>query len=514
MSSIFLSNIETLFASETIENVPIRMKKPLIVCLSALALATAAQAARPNIVLILADDMGYGDVQALNPKSKIPTPHLNRLAREGMTFTDAHSPSAVCTPTRYGVVTGRYCWRSRLKRGVLNGYGSHLIDPKRETLARFLSGHGYHSAVIGKWHLGMDYAKTGEGKNTFDFSKPVKNGANDVGFDHSYIIPASLDFPPYYYIRNQRAVMLPTMKQEKQGFPAYLREGEIAPNFIMEEALDHLTDQAVGYLRQRSQLEQPFFLYFPLTAPHKPVLPHKRFRGKTKLGPYGDFVVQVDDTVGRVLKALDEFKLADNTVVFYTSDNGSFMHRYEDGRPGHVADETVQGYKPENHTANGPLRGTKADVWEAGHRVPFFVRWPGKVRAGSKSRSTITHTDFYATCAEIVRQPLPADAAEDSFSLLAPMLGKPRPTPRAPVINHSASGMFAIRDGKWKLVLGNGSGGRQQPKGKPFQKPYHLFDLDADLGERTNVAEQNPELVERLIKQFERIHKSKGSRSL
>lgn len=486
--------------------------KNLLILSSLIALVGGAQAKQPNILLILADDMGYGDVQALNPKSKIPTPNLNRLAREGMSFTDAHSPSAVCTPTRYGVVTGRYCWRSRLKRGVLNGYSEHLIDPQRETVARFLSRHGYHSAVVGKWHLGMDYARSGEGKNNFDFSKPIRNGANTVGFDYSYIIPASLDFPPYFYIRNQRAVMLPTMTQGKQGFPAYLREGEIAPNFIMEGALDHLAEQAVGYLRRRSRLAQPFFLYFPLTAPHKPVLPHRRFRGKTKLGPYGDFVAQVDDTVGRMLRALDEFKLSDNTLVFYTSDNGSFMYRHDDGRPGHVSDETIQGYKPEHHTANGPLRGTKADVWEAGHRVPFFVRWPGKVRAGSTSKATITHTDFFATCAEIIGKPLPDDAAEDSFSLLPPMLGKAWPTPRAPVINHSASGMFAIRDGKWKLVLGNGSGGRERPRGKPFEKPYQLFDLDAEIGERTNVAGQHPELVERLTRQFERIHKGPGSR--
>ncbi len=366
--------------------------------------------------------------------------------------------------------------------------------------------------MIGKWRLGMDFARQGSAKNSFDFTKPIANGANDLGFDYSYVIPASLDFPPYFYIRNQRAVMLPTKKQAKQGFPAYLREGEIAPNFIMEEALDHLTEQAVGYLRQRSQSRQPFFLYFPLTAPYEPVLPHKRFRGKTKLGPYGDFVAQVDDTVGRVLNALDEFQLTDNTVVFYTSDNGSFMHRYEDARPDHRPDhrddESVQGFKPENHTANGPLRGTKADVWEAGHRVPFVVRWPGKVRA------TITHTDFYATCAEIIGKPLPADAAEDSFSILPPMLGKPRPEPRAPVINHSAAGMFAIRSGKWKLVLGNGSGGRQQPKGKPFQKPYQLFDLDADTSERNNVADEHPGLVKRLIEQFERIHQGSGSRKL
>ena len=492
----------------------LRLVLAAMLAFSAHAAFTARAGAQPNIIIILADDMGYGDVQALNKNSKIPTPNLNRLAKEGMTFTDAHSPSAVCTPTRYGVVTGRYCWRSRLKRGVLNGYDSHLIDPKRTTVARFMSQSGYHSAVIGKWHLGMDFAKSGPGKNDFDFSKPITNGANDVGFDYSYVIPASLDFPPYFYIRNQRAVMLPTMKQEKQGFPAFLRAGEIAPNFIMEGALDHLTEQAVGYLGKRSKLDQPFFLYFPLTAPHKPVLPHKRFRGKTKLGPYGDFVVQVDWTVGEILKALDNLNLADNTVVFYTSDNGSFMYRYDEDKPGHVKDETIQGFRAKAHTANGPLRGTKADVWEAGHRVPFFVRWPGKIRPGSKNTQTITHTDFFATCTEIAGKGLPDDAAEDSISLLPLMLGRDWPTPRAPVINHSASGMFAIRDGKWKLVLGNGSGGREQPKGKPFEQPYHLFDLSEDLPERKNVAEQHPDLVKRLIKQFERIHQGSGSRSL
>lgn len=481
------------------------------VCLIVLS-GQPATAARPNIVFIMADDLGYGDVQALNPNSKIPTPNLNRLAAEGMSFTDAHSPSAVCTPTRYGVVTGRYCWRSRLKRGVLNGYGEHLIDTGRFTVADLLRSQGYHTGVVGKWHLGLDFAKGKDGKS-YDYTRPVKNGPNDLGFDFSYIIPASLDFPPYLYIRNQQAVMLPDIQHERAGFPAFMRAGERAPNFIPDEALDHLEEQASGFIRRRSTTDQPFFLYFPLTAPHKPVLPHKRFRGKSKRGPYGDFIIQVDATVGAVLDTLDRLKLTDNTLVFFTSDNGSFMHRYEDEKKkDHVEDETVQGYRPEHHTANHVFRGTKADVWEAGHHVAFFARWPGKIRAGTVSDEPITHTDFFATCAAVTGAKLPDAAAEDSFSLLPLLTGKPADFRRAPVINHSAAGMFAIREGKWKLVLGNGSGGRERPRGKPFKKPYALFDLSTDILERNNVIEKYPEIAGRLETQFRKIHDGGKSR--
>ncbi|NQU26121.1 MAG: arylsulfatase [Candidatus Nealsonbacteria bacterium] len=474
----------------------------LLCCFCSPSLATADA---PNIVVILADDMGYGDVQALNEKSTIPTPSLNRLAADGMTFSDAHSPSAVCTPTRYGLITGRYCWRSRLTRGVLNGYSSPLIEPDRPTIASLLKSQGYTCGIVGKWHLGLGFARAADGK-AWDFSKPVGGGPNVLGFDFSHIIPASLDFPPYVYVRNGQVTELPTLEQPAQGFPAYLRRGERSPDLVMENCLDDLLKQATGYVERQAKLPGPFLLYFPLPAPHKPVLPHPRFRGKTKLGPYGDFVAQVDWTVGEMLRAIDDARIADNTLVIYSSDNGSFMHRSDEpDAADHVDDETVQAYRPDRHRANHALRGTKADIWEAGHRVPFFARWPGKVRPGSRCAETICLTDLFATFAEITGAKVPPGAGRDSFSMLALLEGASSKTPRPPVIHHSAAGMFAIRDGQWKLVLGNGSGGRQNPRGRPFARPYHLFDMSQDLSEQQNLIEQQADVAERLEKACEAI---------
>jgi len=474
----------------------------LLPLLSVLFAATLpATAARPNVVLLLADDMGYGDVHALNPKSKIPTPNLDGLAAAGMKFTDAHTPSAVCTPTRYGVLTGRYCWRGRLERGVLNGYSPRLIEHGRRTIGDLMRAAGYHTGIVGKWHLGLDWPKP-DGKH-IDFTKPIGDVPNVLGFDWSYIIPASLDFPPYVYIHDGHVTGPDTVAQRAQKFPAFLRKGPRAKDFVMENALDDLAKQAIGFIAEQADSEQPFFLYFPMTAPHKPVLPHKRFRGKSGLADYGDFVVQVDDTVGKVLAAIDRAGVAGDTVVIYTSDNGSYMHRFDQpDKRDHTDDATIQGYRAENHMPNGPLRGTKADIYEAGHRVPFFVRWPGKVAKGGVCDTTICLTDLMATLAEMTGQKLSDDMGEDSWSLLPLALGKQPETPRPPVIHHSANGMFAIRVGKWKLIAGNGSGGRARPRGKPFAEPFQLYDLSADLGEARNRITDKPELAERMLEQL------------
>jgi arylsulfatase A len=456
-------------------------------------LLASAFAEKPNIVFIMADDMGYGDVQALNPRSKIPTPHLNGLAAEGMTFTDAHSNSAVCTPTRYGVVTGRYAWRTRMKGGVLNGYSGPLIDPGRQTVAGLLKGAGYHTACIGKWHLGLGWVKDGK---RIDFTRPLTSTPNDNGFDYWYGIPASLDFPPYVFIRNRSVTDPEWVEQAAEGFPAYLRKGERSKALVMENALHDLTADAVKYIGEQVRTAAPFFLYFPLTAPHKPVLPHPDFRGKSPAGPYGDFVMQVDWTVGQVLGAIDRAGISEKTLVMYTSDNGSFMHR-KPGETGHLENPGVQAFRPETHTANGVLRGTKADIYEAGHRVPFFARWPGKVVAGSTCNATITHPDLFRTCAEITGARVAKGAGPDSASFYHHLQGRSGPE-REPVIHHSAGGMFSIRSGKWKMILGNGSGGRAQPKGKKFKRPYQLYDLSTDLAEATDLASQYPEVVKEL----------------
>lgn len=472
--------------------------------------ATPVAAELPNIVFILADDMGFGDVHALNPASTIPTPNLDRLAAQGMIFTDAHTPSAVCTPTRYGIVTGRYCWRTRLKSGVLNGYSPPLIESDRLTVAEFLRNNGYHTAVVGKWHLGLGWRPSGDDIN---FTEPLTDGPHTHGFDFSHIIPASLDFPPYVFIENGRVTADEILHQDAQKFPAFLRAGEIGDDLTMEDVLDHLADQATGFIEAQAATDQPFFLYFPLTAPHKPVLPHPRFRDSTELGPYGDFVAQVDATVGRVLESIDAAGITDNTLVIYTSDNGSYMYRRDDpNQPDHTDDETIQAYRSANHTANGPFRGTKADIWEAGHHVPFFARWPAEILAGSRCDEPICLVDFFATAADIIDAELPADAAPDSFSLLPLLQGLEFETPRAPVIHHSAGGMFAIRDGRWKLVLGNGSGGRENPKGTPFERPYALFDLTEDIAEQHNVIEQHPDVAGELERRCLEIRDSGRSR--
>jgi len=467
--------------------------------------------AAPNFLIILADDLGFGDVGAYGSKSTLPTPHLDRLASEGMRFTDAHTPSAVCTPTRYGLLTGRYAWRSPLKRGVLNGYSPPLMSPDRLTLARFLKGHGYHTGMIGKWHLGLGFALRPEGhrqpiQGGLDLVQAVRWGPNDFGFDENTILPASLDFPPYVYLQNQRVTSEPFQRQLKQPFPAFLREGPIGADFKMESVLDHLMDQAVGFLENRPSEKAPFFLYVALTSPHKPVLPHSRFRGRTALGPYGDFVVQTDDAVGRLLQALDDQGLSQETVVLFTSDNGSFMRRVTE--EDHVEDATIQGYRPEHHQANGPLRGTKADIWEAGHRVPFLMRFPPLIPAGSQCDQTVCLTDVFATFADLMGRSIPEEAAEDSFSMKALLTDPSKMQERPPVIHHSAAGIFAIRQQQWKLILGSGSGGRALPKGKPFEKPYGLFDLGADLSESRNRAEDYPEKVAELQSAFEAIYQA------
>lgn len=472
---------------------------------------------RPNIVVILADDMGYGDVQALNPDSQIPTPNLNRLAASGVSMLDAHSPSAVCTPTRYALLTGRYCWRSRLKSGVLGGYSEPLLEAGRSTIASMLKRSGYQTGAIGKWHLGMampmkdkdaDKSKW-NGDPGVDFEGTISDGPTHHGFDYYFGVSASLDMAPYVFVRNDRFDSPPTLQQKAVKFPHFVRAGPRSEDFVIDEVLDRLTEEARSFIQERSQSDSPYFLYMPLTGPHKPTQPHARFRGETGLSEYGDFVHQVDWTVGEVLKAIEATGEADNTLVVFSSDNGSYMHRYDDpATKDHVDDARIQGFRSDRHRANGELRGTKADVWEAGHRVPTMVRWPGKIKAGSRSPAVVCLTDLYATMADVVGQDLTNAEAEDSVSWL-PLLTDDDPNSidsrGVPIVNHSAAGMFAIRDGHWKLVCGTGSGGRQKPKGKPFEKPYQLYDLSSDLSESTDVASLYPERVEKLSEMLTQI---------
>ena len=457
----------------------------------------------PNIVYILADDLGYGDVTCLNKDSKIPTPNMDRIAREGMIFTDAHSGSGVCTPTRYGVLTGRYCWRSRLKRGVLGGYSWHLIKPTRLTVASLLKQHGYKTACVGKWHLGLDWAtkvpidfedriKPKADIRNVDYTKPIKNGPVSLGFDYFYGISASLDMPPYIYIHNDCYVGLPTTQK------AFHRKGPAHKDFEAEDVLPTITRKAVEYIDEyaSSPGRQPFFLYFSLTSPHTPIVPSAQFRGKSGINDYADFVMQTDWTVGKVLESLERNGLVDNTLVIMTSDNGYAPY----------ADlETLQkhGHEPSYH-----FRGYKADIYEGGHRIPFFVRWPRNVGAGSIFTDTICLTDLMATVADIVGVRLPDNAAEDSVSILPALLGKAAGPLREATVHHSVNGSFSIRQGCWKLELCPGSGGWSYPKpgrddmtGLPS---VQLYDLSEDIGEKRNVQDKHPDIVRRLTKLLER----------
>ncbi len=467
--------------------------------LAATPASAAEKASAPNIIIVLADDMGYGDPGCYNPDSHVPTPHLDRLAREGMRLTDMHTPSSVCTPTRYGLLTGRYCWRTRLKRGVLDGYSAALIEPDRLTVAQLLKDHGYTTACIGKWHLGL-----GDGRPKRPYDEPLRPGPVTVGFDTFFGIAASLDMPPYVYLEDDRVVQ-PATETTPSTHPrrgVLWRGGAIAPDFKHEEVLPKLTERAEQFIDSQAGAARPFFLYFPLPAPHTPWLPTEEFRGRSRAGEYGDFATQVDATLGRVLAALDRNKLAQNTLILFTSDNGAHW--------------TPQDIEKHGHRACGQLRGQKADIWEGGHRVPFLLRWPGKVAAGATSDQLGCLTDVMATCAAIVGAPLPQDAAEDSYNLLPVLLGETATEPlREAIVHHSFSGMFAIRKGPWKLVEGLGSGGFSKPnKIKPTEggPTGQLYNLAEDPSEENDLFSEQSEKVEALAALLDEYRKSGRSR--
>ena len=484
----------------------------------------------PNIVYILADDMGYGDVSFLNPDSKISTPNLDRLAQDGITFTDAHSGSAVCTPTRYGILTGRYCWRTPLKSSVLWPWDGPLIEPDRMTVGDFLKQYGYTTACIGKWHLGWEWSTLdGSGMNeeiapgiwertvrgriaeTIDFSAEIKNGPITRGFDY-YFGDDVPNFPPYCFIENNHTMGLPSMDKPDTmyGNPGIMLEG-----WKLEEVMPALTRKVVEYIKAgageglfKKERDRPFFLYFPLTAPHTPIAPTADFKGTSDAGPYGDFVQEVDWTVGQVMKALDEAGLAENTLLIFTSDNGS------PGRDGTDMGGPVSSVRAYGHNPSYIFRGTKADIWEGGHHVPFFARWPGKIIPGSKSDEIICHTDLLATCAAILDSPLPDNAGEDSYNILPALQGDHYEKPiREATIHHSVGGSFAIRQGKWKLILCGGSGGWSNPSnaqainmGLP---EIQLYDLSIDPKEENNMHEQYPEIVKELTSLLQK-YKNEG----
>lgn len=454
----------------------------------------------PNIVFILADDMGYGDLGCQNPGSKIPTPNLDRLAGQGVRFADAHSPSSVCSPTRYGILTGRYCWRSRLKSQVLWEWEPPLIEEGRLTLPALLKKQRYHTACIGKWHLGWNWPFIGEapserGKplacDAVDWSKPLTGGPLEYGFDY-YFGDDVPNFPPYVFIENDRTLGAPTEQKPKEMFGT---PGPMLPGWKLDAVMPAITKKAADWIDRTAKESpgDPFFLYFPLTAPHTPIAPAEEFKGKSGAGDFGDYVVEVDWAVGQVLDALERNDLAGNTLVVFTSDNGPENFAYERAK-------TFQHYSMDG------LRGLKRDTWEGGHRVPFLARWPGRIQAGTTSSEVICLADMMATIAALSDVALPEDAAEDSYNILPALLGQKMSQPiREATVHHSYSGKFAIRKGQWVFIDAPTGDDNKEPawfreeRGyTAHEQPGELYDLSQDPAERRNLYAEHPEIVAEL----------------
>ncbi len=489
---------------------------PVFAAFVSLGLVAGAGAAeRPNIVVILADDLGYGDLHCLNAEGRIATPHLDQLAAEGMRFSDAHSGSAVCTPTRYGLLTGRYAWRSRLKSGVLGGMSPPLIEEERQTIAAVLAAQGYATACVGKWHLGMAWAqkpgtppfddrieKGSDGWNA-DFNQAIAHGPTTVGFARYFGISASLDMVPYVFIDQDHVTGQPdtdlafAMIADEDTRGPTTRKGPGLTGFTADAVLATLTRTAASWIGEQAAAKKPFFLYLPLASPHTPVAPSAAWRGKSGITPYADFVMENDAAVGAIMAELARAGVADNTLVIFTSDNGF-------APAANLPAQLAKGHNP-----NYRFRGGKADLFEGGHHVPFLVRWPGQVQAGSTSARLISLLDIPATCAAITGVALTDTTAEDSVSFLPGLHGDENSGARSELVHHSANGSFAIRAGRWKLLLAADSGGWSAPKpGSPEAKdlpPVQLYDLDADLGETRNLQAAHPEVVRMLVDRLSQL---------
>ncbi|HJN07339.1 MAG: arylsulfatase [Pirellulaceae bacterium] len=451
---------------------------------------------RPNIVVIYTDDQGYGDVSCLNSEAKFQTPNIDRLAREGIVFSDGHCSDTVCTPSRYGLLTGRYSWRTELKRGVFGAERACLITDDRLTLASLVQSHGYRTAMVGKWHLGMDFPGT---RGQRDWSQPVRDMPLDKGFDYFWGIPASMNYGVLAWFEGRHAQTPPTLFTRKkpndlaiadyrimppyQARPEKPKDLEVAPDFVDHQCLTRFTDRAIAWIEKQAVAARngnPFLLYLSCTSPHKPVIPIERFRGKSDAGAYGDFMMETDWHVGRLLEVLDREQLTENTLVFFSSDNG----------PETTWRKRIELY---GHHSAGPYREGKRSIYEGGHRVPFIIRWPGRVRAGRSWDQPVCQTDLLATLAELLgnsplsNDDLPNGAAEDSVSFFPVLINENARPARSPMIHHAANGRFAVREGKWKLVMETNKLGRE------------LYDLAVDPGEERNLIDKSPEVVTKLV---------------
>lgn len=484
----------------------------IVLTCAALTAGPLDAASRPNVVVILCDDLGYADLACYG--GKIATPHSDRLAAEGMRFTDAHTSSSVCSPTRYSLLTGRYNWRTKLQRGVLGGLSPRLIEPGRSTFAALLQKQGYRTACVGKWHLGMDWVlkpgtavseltiESREQVFNVDFTQPAANGPGSVGFDEFYGISASLDMVPYTFIHDDRVVELPTedrdfLMMHGRATGGKTRQGPTAPGFDAMDVLPRLAERACDFIDRcaRADERRPFCLYLPFASPHTPILPSPEWQDKSGINPYADFVMETDAAVGAVLAALDRHNLSRDTLVILTSDNGCSPQAKFDELAAH------------GHHPSGPLRGHKADIFEGGHRVPFIVRWPGQVAAGQVSDQLVSLIDVYATVAEITGTTVAPDAAEDSISFLPALRGEAGR--RDVLVSHSVNGTFAVRKGAWKLCLCADSGGWSQPRpGTPAARglpDVQLYNLADDLAEQHNRQAEEPDRVQQLTSLLEQF---------
>ena len=464
------------------------MKTTLATIAATLALGLAAsihaaEQRRPNIIFIMTDDQGYGDASSYNPESKIPTPGIDRIAREGIRFTDAHSGAAVCTPTRYGLLTGRYNWRSRLQQGVLvtGSKDGCLIDQSILTVPEFLKQHGYKTALVGKWHLGYRYefpegsgglrdVVTEKPYGKFNIrAAPVGSKIIDGPIEHGFD-----KFHGFHHAREMHS---------------WSENDEVTETIPLDQVISRSTEHSIRFIEDQSKTPEPFFLYLALGSPHTPIIPSDEWVGKSGINLYADFVMETDHATVRVLETLDRLGIADDTLVFFTTDNGCSP----------AAD--FEELRKRGHDPSYSLRGMKSDAWDGGHRVPYVVRWPGVIAPGRVSDELICHNNLMATCAEILGATLPGDAGVDSFSILPVLRGEKTTAPTHPfVIHHSIRGRFAIRQGDWKFIAARGSGGWS--KGDD-SKPSQLYNMENDRKESNNLVEEKPEIVAELTELLE-----------
>ena len=456
----------------------IRISKIVVGTLVLAPVLNAAADEKPNIVYILADDLGYGDIHCFNPSGKILTPNIDALAAEGESFTDAHSAASVCTPSRYGLLTGRYPWRTRLQRGVLStGVPASsgkmagcepLIKKEVLTVPQFLKNNGYDTAIFGKWHLGFWYefpegksiVKGENGGSAAPIGTKVISGPITRGFDI---------FKGYHHAREMGT---------------WISQDKVIENIDPKDMSGRIADAAVDYIKQPERADKPFFIYIPLNSPHTPILPTKEWEGKSGINIYADYVMETDAAVGKIISAIDSAGFKDDTIIFFSSDNGA---SYKADFPALLA---------AGHNPSSIFRGAKSDIWEGGHRVPFIVCWPEVVKAGSTCKDPICLTSLLATVADILRVQLPEGAGVDSFSILPDMTNPDSGDATHKIIIHqSAKGMLAVREGHWKFIAGNGSGGWAEGGD---DKPFQLYDMDKDMRERNNLFQSKPEVVESL----------------